>query len=649
MGAGVHSFILRNLSEAYLATDRLVLEMVTPTPDQTVTLARPWVRNAAPRRIHSRWERKPIRGWDFASLDPSSYFPELAAKGLKFLASYRQASTIEEGLATGLPFMLHNRFPAKSGVSAEAYRKLKQQAGDDFLGWVATEWDHCLHVRAKDRFEAYQQLEKSYKASAADVHNDVIAMTASGPWQHYSCEFGGTSGVMCEIGCLEVQLGLLFNRGAARQYGKPWYSYIAPCAHDAFSVTQPSYWRIEGDPISSLINPNGGLSVSHLRRLYYLSYLLGANATMNEERRNAFQTNIGGPPRLSPMGEMVREFYQFTLDHPDRGVSYTPFGIVLTKYHGDRHGCLYQDWYSNLAWELFTKTPANYSLEEFFACLYPGWKDVLNERNILVNTPYGEIFDTMLTTAPLEHLQAYKVLYLLGEVRDDMDNKFAAKLMSYVEAGGTVAVNSEHINENLPGSFLGIRLGDKHLRSRQAKDPATDEILRSGAFTFPEVKLLPGTKVLLADEKGRPVVTSRDYGRGRVIVTLPRHMLQDDMSCSPLLPRVLDHLSAGLLPFRLEGDIQYSAAKNKAGRWVIALANNKGIYKLANRRPPIHDKAKTARVRIVLPKRPAGRQEWYGDARIHSKEIVQGYELSLTIPPGEMKVLALQLGREKTP
>ena len=647
---GMHSFSLTSRSDEPFATDRIVLELIEQAAPPQVFAPEPWVRNRRPMTIPDRWNIPRPYGWDFFCFDPEEYFPNLKAKGVKFITKWGWGDSIEDNLATGRPFMLHYRIP---GLTDRPYRreelqKLADEGGQNFLGWVATEWDHCLVFhqfpsaeRPGDRFEAFDQLARWYKQSAAKVGGHIVAMTASGPWQHYSCEFGDTVGVFSEVGCLEVQLGWLFNRGTARQYQVPWYSYIANGTHDTFTYMQHEYWRTAEEPVDVARNPEAGLSLSHVRRLHYFSYMLGAGAVQNEMHFHSFMVNADDGQRLSPMGEMIEEFFEFTLAHPDRGTSYTPFGIMLTKYHGDRHGCLYLDCYPNLAWGLFVKEPANFSIEEFFGCVYPGWKYALNERNIVVNTPYGEIFDPMLTTAPLEHLQTYKVLYLLGGVRDDLDTDLADRLTAYVQGGGTLVVNAEQVNETLGDELLGVTLAEPYCTADEARDPASGQAVRSGHIRFRQATPLPGTKVLLEDTEGRPLITSRDVGRGRVIVTMPEHMVQEDTTGSPLLPWVLQRLCADLLPIQVEGDAYYTVNRNRRG-WVIALANNKGVYKLVNRLPEC-DPGKTAQVSLIVPETPTAVDEWYGEAEVRSQQTDQGCRLSLSLTPGTMKILEIRL------
>ena len=109
----------------------------------------------------------------------------------------------------------------------------------------------------------------------------------------------------------------------------------------------------------------------------------------------------------------------------------------------------------------------------------------------------------------------------------------------------------------------------------------------------------------------------------------------------PVLPWVLQRLCADLLPIQVEGDAYYTVNRNRRG-WVIALANNKGVYKLVNRLPEC-DPGKTAQVSLIVPETPTAVDEWYGEAEVRSQQTDQGCRLSLSLTPGTMKILEIRL------
>ena len=122
-----------------------------------------------------------------------------------------------------------------------------------------------------------------------------------------------------------------FNRGAARQYDKPWFVDVSPWYSGGITDYSTS------KPWGSASGPNNGHSLSLFRRTYFMSYMAGTSCIIAEAGGVNFflqQLDADNDFLPSPLGYVGQEFYNFTQNHPDPGVPYTLFGVLLDYYHG---------------------------------------------------------------------------------------------------------------------------------------------------------------------------------------------------------------------------------------------------------------------------------------------------------------------------
>ena len=116
----------------------------------------------------------------------------------------------------------------------------------------------------------------------------------------------------------------MFVRGAARQFGVPWCWYEAifyngPCKDGTWKNNSFCDLRTP----HGYGTPEGGVSASSQRRLWYYAYLNGANAVESESWTYCcFTTNTpSGKAELTVRGRNLAAFHDFTAAHPGRGVA----------------------------------------------------------------------------------------------------------------------------------------------------------------------------------------------------------------------------------------------------------------------------------------------------------------------------------------
>ena len=429
---------------------------------------------------------------------------------------------------------------------------------------------------------------------------------------------------------------MLFPRGAARQYGTYWHSYAAPGAHDAHSWVQNNYMSRSRPNFRQ--GPNGGGSISWLKRTMYLTYMWGTSSFHNETP--AYETNMttDGKVGLSPMGEVAAEFYQFAATHKDRGTCYTPVGIMLDLMHGWGSRSIYPDAYPVLTWGCLQPEPSDYMKDALFDMLYPGQIDGLNERNLLCNTPFGDLFDVMLSSAAPEHIQAYPVLFLVGDLAADMNDTLASSLETYVRKGGTLVMNVEQISPAFGKELLGVDVTSRTEHAKDVKCALDNHQMKRQPFSY-RVVALKEAKTIMSTSDDKPLVTRNEVGKGAVILTTVPYLLQDNLNAVCFLPHLMEHVTSGLLPFRVTGDVEY-AANRSTDSWLVTILNNRGVYKLPTE-PTRIDTRQRQTAYITLPGRPTAVTDWMTDTPLSTEKVDDKWRVAVDIPPGDVRIVQI--------
>lgn len=409
-------------------------------------------------------------------------------------------------------------------------------------------------------------------------------------YQHYACEWGADI-VGSEVGenINSTQAHIAFTRGAARQYGKPWLidfsSWYGPSMYD--EDPRKTWGEYSG--------PERGHSLSLHQRTYYVAYLAGAEVVVAEGGwLNFFRSQSPGPDGtlpLSRLGEAGARFYAFTKRYPDRGIPYTPVGLLIDPLHG-----IFPGFGEKLAWNAFPYSPGDQRILNLWEAFFPESLDVQakrNEKGYLVTSPYGDILDVIFNNAPDAILAAFPVLLLAGEVTQEA--LLADRLRKYVRQGGTL-----------------------FLSEADAKLLAITRAL----------KLKPG--MLTAAGPGYARV---ERGRGAVVV-----YREDEPAGAGVLPKLLAQARDELVPFRVSGQLE-SLYNRTADGWIVTLVNNEGITKSYNEPPRADGTPQMAVLRYTGP----GIVRAASICTAEGDDPLDPSDLRLAIPPGEIRIIRLIL------
>lgn len=421
--------------------------------------------------------------------------------------------------------------------------------------------------------EGYEVLRSYYVSRSRDLLGRVISVTGHSHYESYAAAWGARC-VGLELGenIAFTQSKLAFARGAARQWDKPWSVQVSPWFGP--TCTTRGELRTEGGIVRGL---DAGHSLSFYERLWLHSWFSGAAMVTPENSLAIFFEEPKAPWTLTEHGRKAAEVFQFMTSH-DRGIPYTPVAVVLDRYAG-------YNGFMDKPWGILDPTPGDREARDLFDHqLFPGSDhihappDPANpEASYLRPTPYGEIFDVLLSSAPPEVLSAYSAILLVGD--HEFEPGFLSELEKSLRRGRRVLMTARH---------------------RSALGSEYDRLARQGTVEVVETWTHPAT--------GRPAA----------------------------IPHArLEALGREYLPVVVEGDaVQYAINRTRDG-WVVELINNRGVIKRGDR-PAVVDPAGGIRV-TLKPKVKIQEARAWRSGRIHTPPD----RVDLELDPGAVEFIEL--------
>lgn len=515
--------------------------------------------------------------------------------------------------------------------------------GEDFLhnGYAAGEWGNGLLVESgsedslelmtlistfypnppKTREEAYERIQEHLKLTYIDrapesLDKLLTAMNCFYPWHHYAGE-AGFKNLGTEIGVTVpgYQFRLAMNRGAAKQYGTTWFvDFSSWMVYDGIEYILD--YKVDSPTWGSHSSPTGGHSLNLMERTLLLSYMAGADAVIAEAGEHIAYYSYGDDAELTPYGEVLKKLNDFTKQYSDIGTTYTPYAIILDKYHGMGIGNgngVAVDPDNPIFGNLFSAFDSDEFTYNIFDTLL--WKGTLsansysNEEDVMSNTKYGDTFDCLLQNASPELLDTYFALIFSGDI--ELSDEELENYANYVKNGGNLVINTAYVHlfdsidvelpEDVNGQYYTkVAYGDGYFYIY-------------GKFGLPTISY---------DADGN--LQLRYCGDWKV----------------GGLDLILDELHSEYMPFTFSKEIGYSISV-KDGYMYLYLFNNDGVSKKGNK-PAVIDESKAVAMTV----------EYTGDHSVLSAEdIYNGHDVELSgntfsieLEAGGMAVIELKLG-----
>lgn len=275
-------------------------------------------------------------------------------------------------------------------------------------------------------------------------------------WHHYAGASGATV-LASEIGenIHGYQLHIAMNRGAAKQFDKPWViDFSSWHGASILDYSKGKVWK-------EYSGPKHGHSINLVERSMLMSYMSGADGVVAEGGGAiCFYDDITEDDcyKLSPYGKVFQKLYQFSKTHNDVGITYTPFAVLLDQFHGmDRQPTGQQ---------VFGKFTYNQGDMETFNLIETLWPQTFSvEKNgdevgAMVNSKYPDAVDFLMQGATLNMLRTYKVVMVSGDIT--LTSEQVNDLRRYANEGGIVLASDLHLDQL---AFTGT--GDTAIREEK--------------------------------------------------------------------------------------------------------------------------------------------------------------------------------------
>jgi hypothetical protein len=533
-------------------------------------------------------------------------------------------------------------------IHGEAIGTVGVAGADKPLGKTRTE--HLAALSKLLRARQAEQWSKIYKTKVPEDHwnkgipclsVDSIALS------HFLHDMGSrVIGYEEDSTNYHVPMRIGFERGAARQYGGAWINYASGNFGDAcnYFSQEPQVPRGAKSWFHSKYAVTDGVSIGWYRKLYYLNYLGGASAIFWEQSLTN-QWILPGPGthpiQLSPFGRATEDFQAFVSRLPDRGEPVTPIAFLLSHAHG------YEPVnYHCRMLNAFPMSRADLELRELFnVCWYPAGvsegKPAAPDVQSLPSGVYGNIFDVLVDRPQRARaIFHYPVVWLAGDV--DLGGTWPALLDEYVRKGGTLVLTSEAARV-LPSKLLGLRPTGKSVIAEEWR-PEGGEVRSATPFEVAEVERDGATVLAWASPKA-PLLTRHAVGAGAVVVALVPRLLGQDERAHPVLPYLMNGLTAKLLPIEvrradggpLDGEVMYQVNQTKDG-YLVLLVNNRGVDKTQNGVARVDRRAVAdVVVRMTLPVKSV--REYTEPRDLTPVKGETGSEVYLRVHPGDVQVV----------
>jgi hypothetical protein len=393
-----------------------------------------------------------------------------------------------------------------------------------------------------------------------------------------------------------------------------------------------------------------GAGVNWLLKDYLLFHLAGADAFYNEQGADIFWKPGGGvagdsfPVQLSPKGKVAEAIQKIASTHP-RGTQYTPIAFLLDEAHGWSQERFYPapfglDPQMNPA--ILTGGAHEASIRGWFDIAYYPAPETQNEpasaiRQTYVNGVFGDIFDVIVTSPKRAAiLSSYPVVIAAGEI--SLTEEWGAALRNYVQKGGILVLCDRQL------SGAGVKDLSLPQTGRPKEGTAfswsnTGEATPSNTFRY---SALPeaGNRILARADDGSPIAVMKTYGEGRIVFVGIPLGLGIDQRPVPLLGLLLEHLTQNLVPLSVKGDVEYVINRLDDGGWLVALLNNRGIYKPQHGiLPTDYREAQTVSLRAQFSVSKSS--EWITEGTEAWKNEAGHSSMSITVPAGVVRLIAV--------
>ena len=238
--------------------------------------------------------------------------------------------------------------------------------------------------------------------------------------------------------------------------------------------------------------------------------------------------------------------------------------------------------------------------------------DVEREDRRLVDSPYGDSFDVLLSNVSLDVLKAYPVVVCLGE--HEFLPATCDRLSQYLKGGGRLFVTYSQAEQ----------LGTRWDEFRQA-----GQVERYGLDKQDLPSTIETARWYTPAHWGADAATLAARKKAVELLPYERHFKSE-------VHRIISGLVEQYLPVRVSGEVEFLVNRTSRG-WIVGVVNNQGVTK-ENMRPVQIDPSKKQTVRVGLRSGLITQAcEWCLTERLP----IQADSVAVEVPPGELRIIEL--------
>jgi len=460
-------------------------------------------------------------------------------------------------------------------------------------------------AKARNRRELAEAFSQVDRATQAAKTRKVLGDDAGNPYTEVipcqSCEGiafwplcfqWGARTVGYESSAMTASLlpmRMAFLRGAARQNGGLTATYRSCNFGDASTIfSDASTFSRAANIFDNFYSVFSGAGMTWYRFDIWYQFMCGSAMFYHEQGFDEFWmpggTSAAGrhPVQLSPKGKLVDRFLRLTARGFDRGAVFAPIALLVDYAHGWEPSPFFPHAFGGHADrpDLTLYGDHERMLQEYFwIAYYPigprSQEPITALSEVYVPSVFGDIFDVIYAYPDVTRwttLPTYRAAIVAGDI--ELTRAEGERLSKYVADGGTLLVADAHLTGPGVEALSLPKLGAQaEAAGYRWLDDAT--VHPSQRFRFRPIE---GGKPLATTPDGKPFCAAFDRGQGRLIVLGVPRGLGIDRTAVPVLARLFAHLSRGLMPIEVEGDVEWMVNRTESG-WMVTLLNPAGQNK----------------------------------------------------------------------
>jgi len=449
-----------------------------------------------------------------------------------------------------------------------------------------------------------------------------------------------------------LSMRMAFLRGAARQNGGMTATYRSCNFGDSATMfSETASYTKPANILDNFYDVFSGAGMTWYKMDIWGQYMAGSSMFYHEQGFDEFWmpggTTAAGlhPLQLSPKGKLVDRFLRLTAKDPDRGTPFTPVAILVDYAHGwepstyqpfefggfggqhdrDRYG-LHEQAMHELFWTIYH--PIGPKSEE----------PITATSEVYVPGVFGDIFDVVYAYPEPEKwttIGTYPVCIVAGDI--ELTDAEGKRLAKYVEDGGTLMVCEDQLRG---AGATALKLPDRAEAAEATgyRFLGGEQVLPSQRYRF---KPIAGGRALAVSPDGKTLCASFDRGKGRLIYLSTSYGLGIDRQALPVMAQLVAHLTRGLMPVEVNGDVEWMV--NRAdGCWLVTLMNAAGQAKPQHGITPTdfrQNRSVTIKAHVAVK---SARDRLLPDAALEVKADGAGGSVTLVVPAGGVRIVELK-------